>query len=90
MNTEINTIALNDAELEAVNGGFNILQQLENIGRSTVEGAKTGAKIGVNGGPVFIFGGGGAGAIIGGINGVKNAVGEGLNEAVNGIKSLFR
>lgn len=90
MNTEINTIALNDAELEAVNGGFDVLQQLENIGRSAVEGAKTGAGIGIYGGPVFAFGGLGAGGIIGGLNGVKNAVGDGVNEAVSGLKNLLR
>ena len=89
MTTEINSIALNDAELEAVNGGFDVLQQLENIGTSTLEGAKSGGGIGIHGGPVFAFGGMAAGAIVGGMSGVKNAVGEGVNEAITGLKGLF-
>lgn len=84
-----NTIALNDAELEAVSGGFDVLQQLENIGTTTFEGAKTGGGIGIYGGPVFAFGGIVAGAIVGGISGVKNAVGEGINEAITSLKGLL-
>jgi Bacteriocin class II with double-glycine leader peptide len=90
MSTRITgTVALNDAALEAVNGGYDVLQQLSNIGNSAVDGAKTGAKIGIHGGPVFAFGGIGAGAIAGGLNGVKNAVGDGVNEAITGLKNLL-
>jgi Bacteriocin class II with double-glycine leader peptide len=85
-----NGVQLDDAALEAVNGGFNVLKQLENIGRSTVDGAKKGVDIGIYAGPPGILGGGAAGAYIGAINGVKNAVGEGLNEAIGGLKSLFK
>lgn len=89
MNTEITTIALDDAALEAVNGGFDVLQQLENIGNSAFEGAKTGGSIGIYGGPVFAFGGIMAGTIVGGMNGVKNAIGDGVNEAISGLKGLL-
>lgn len=84
------TMALNDATLEAVNGGFDVLKQLGNIGQSTVDGAMTGGKIGIHGGPVFAFGGMGAGAFFGALNGVKNAVGEGVNEAVGGLTKLMK
>jgi Bacteriocin class II with double-glycine leader peptide len=91
MTTEINnSMALNDTTLEAVNGGFDVVRQLENIGESTVEGAKTGGTIGIYGGPVFAFGGLAAGAFVGALNGVKNAVGDGVNEAVGGLKSLLK
>jgi Bacteriocin class II with double-glycine leader peptide len=91
MSTEINnSVALNDAALEAVNGGFDVVRQIENIGESTVDGAVTGGKIGIYGGPVFAFGGMGAGAIVGALNGVKNAVGDGVNEAVGGLKNLLK
>ena len=81
-----NTIALDDAALEAVNGGFDVVRQLENIGNSALEGAKTGAGIGIDGGPVFAFGGLAAGTFVGGVSGVKNAVADGVNEAVDGLK----
>lgn len=84
------TIALNDAALETVNGGFDVVKQLENIGESTLDGAMTGGKIGIYGGPVFAFGGLGAGAIVGAMNGVKNAVGDGVNEAIGGLKNLLK
>ena len=91
MNTETNrTIALDDAALETVNGGFDVLQQLANIGNSALEGAKTGAKVGIYGGPVFAFGGLAAGGFAGGLNGLKNAVGDGVNEAIVGLKSLMK
>lgn len=91
MTTKINNmLALDDAALKAVNGGFDVVQQLGNIGQSIVEGAKTGAGIGIYGGPVFAFGGLWAGAMVGGLNGVKNAVGDGVNEAVSGLKSLLK
>jgi hypothetical protein len=89
MNTEINTIALDDAALKAVNGGFDVIQQLENIGNSAFDGAKTGGSIGIYGGPVFAFGAIMAGTILGGMNGLKNAVSDGVGEAVNGLKSLL-
>lgn len=91
MNTKINRIiALDDAALEAVNGGFDVLQQLANIGNSAVEGGKAGAKIGIYGGPVFAFGGLAAGGIAGGLNGLKNAVSDGVDEAIGGLKSLMK
>lgn len=73
MNMNAEAFALNDEVLESVNGGIDVVKMLENIGESTVEGAKTGAKIGIYGGPVFAFGGMGAGALMGAMNGVKDA-----------------
>ncbi|MCZ0733231.1 Blp family class II bacteriocin [Phreatobacter sp. AB_2022a] len=84
------TVALTDASLETVNGGFDVVKQLEHIGESTLDGAKTGGRIGILGGPVFAFGGMGAGAILGAIGGVKDAVGDGVNEAVAGLKTLLK
>ena len=84
------SVALTDASLETVNGGFDVVKQIEHIGESTLEGAKTGGKIGILGGPVFAFGGMATGAIVGAIGGVKDAVGDGVNEAVVGLKNLLK
>ncbi|MGU3494141.1 hypothetical protein ACLBXM_08865 [Xanthobacteraceae bacterium A53D] len=79
-----------DADLDGVAGGFDVLQQVKNVGTSALEGGKKGADIGILGGPVFMFAGAGAGAFVGTVSGVMTSVGEGVNEAVDGIKNLMK
>lgn len=90
MNTDYNSVELNDDALEAVNGGFSLSQSLLNIGDSIAETAKTAVGIGIYFGPPGILGAGAAGAILGAINGLKNEAASAAQEAFNAIKSMGR
>ena len=86
MSTKTDTVALNDAELEAVNGGFDIVQQIENIGEATIDGFENGGKIGIYAGPPGVLAGAFGGAFYGALDGTKKAAAEGVGEVLGALK----
>ncbi|KUL95713.1 hypothetical protein DK26_11610 [Bosea sp. WAO] len=90
MNTERSNIALNDAALESVSGGFNLYDSICNIGDSVETSFQKGGEVGFTFGFVGAFAGGIAGAIVGTVSGVKDEVGKGVGEAVDVVRGAMR
>lgn len=90
MNIDHGALALDDQLLEDVNGGFNLLHSLANIGQAAGSGFQKGQEIGGVVGPVGSVAGAAGGAMLGALNGLKNEVGNGVSEAVVGLKHLLR
>ncbi len=90
MSPEHSNIALDDQLLDGVHGGFTLLNPLANVGQAAGTGFQKGETIGSALGAVGAHIAATGGAMLGALNGLKNEVGKGVNEAVGGRKDFLR
>lgn len=91
MSTEPDNAPLNDAALEDVNGGYDVLDGLARLGHSIESSTLAGHKLGTDADNQMAAAGGAfLGIIYGTLNGLKNEIGTGVNEAIGGVKNLMK